>query len=50
MHTQTDTARHLVFEGGGDYWLTVKGNQPGIAETLSKVRRGVGRAFSLSAP
>jgi len=50
MHTQTDTARQIVFEGGGDYLLTVKGNQPGIAETLSKVRRGVGRAFSPSAP
>ena len=28
LHTQDDTARHLVQERGADYLLTVKNNQP----------------------
>jgi hypothetical protein len=49
LHTQVETARQIVFDGGGDYLLTVKGNQPGIAETLGHLRRGLNRAFSPSA-
>src|SRR5665811_2357392 len=28
LHTQRETARHLVADRGADYVLTVKGNQP----------------------
>ena len=35
LHTQTETARLLVQERGADYLLTVKGNQAGVAQTLS---------------
>ena len=28
LHTQDQTARAIVLEGGGDYLLTVKDNQP----------------------
>jgi len=30
LHTQAQTARQVVLEHGGDYLLTVKGNQPGV--------------------
>ena len=30
LHTQVETARHVVQEGGGDYVLFVKGNQSGL--------------------
>lgn len=30
MHTQTQTAREIVLEHGGDFLLTVKANQPGV--------------------
>jgi hypothetical protein len=30
LHTQTQTARRVVQEGGGDSVLFVKGNQPGL--------------------
>jgi predicted transposase YbfD/YdcC len=33
MHTQTDTAQMIV-DRGGDYVLTVKGNQPGLLRQL----------------
>lgn len=49
LHTQVETARQIVFDSGGDYLLTVKGNQAGIAETLGQLRRGLNRAFSPSA-
>lgn len=32
LHTQTETARIIVQERGADYLMTVKGNQPGVAE------------------
>ena len=35
LHTQQETARQIVFEGGGDYVLTVKGNQKGLQETMN---------------
>ncbi len=30
LHTQSETARQIVLEHGGDYLLTVKGNQSGV--------------------
>ena len=32
LHTQTETARIIVQERGADYLMTVKGNQPGVAQ------------------
>jgi len=34
LHTQTETAQQILYEGGGDYLLTVKGNQPELVKTL----------------
>jgi hypothetical protein len=34
LHTQHETAQIIVQERGADYLLCVKGNQPGIAQTL----------------
>jgi hypothetical protein len=34
LHTQTETAQQILYEGGGDYLLTVKGNQPERVKTL----------------
>jgi predicted transposase YbfD/YdcC len=34
IHTQTDTVQQVLFEGGGDYALTVKENQKGLIQTL----------------
>lgn len=48
LHTQHETARIIVQEGGGDYLMTVKGNQPGVAEDLQKRRNSLRRAFSPS--
>lgn len=36
LHTQDETARTVVMEGGGDYLLTVKNNQPGLRENIEK--------------
>jgi hypothetical protein len=49
LHTQDETARSIVQEGGGDYLMTVKGNQPGIADDLRKRRNSLRRSFSPSA-
>lgn len=49
LHTQHETARIIVQEGGGDYLMTVKGNQPGVAEDLKRRRESLRRAFSPSA-
>lgn len=35
LHTQAQTARELVLEHGGDYLLTVKGNQPGVQAVVA---------------
>lgn len=48
MHTQSETARVIVQEGGGDYLMTVKGNQPGVAESVQQLHRGLQHAFSPS--
>jgi hypothetical protein len=35
LHTQIDTAQQILFEGGGDYALTVKENQKELIQTLA---------------
>ena len=37
LNTQQETARQIVQDCGGDYVLTVKGNQPGISQTLTQL-------------
>ena len=37
LHTQVDTAQQILFEQGGDFLLTVKGNQPTLQATLQKL-------------
>ena len=34
IHTQDESGQQILFEGGGDYLLTVKGNQPTIHKNL----------------
>ena len=36
LHSQDQTARAVVLEGGGDYLLTVKNNQPALRANLEK--------------
>ena len=48
LHTQTETARIVVQERGADYLLTVKGNQPGIAQKARKRYESFRRGFSPS--
>jgi hypothetical protein len=40
LHTNRETAVHAVRDCGADYIVTVKGNQPTIAETLEKLYSG----------
>jgi hypothetical protein len=35
LHTQIETAQQILFEGGGDYALTVKANQKELVQTLT---------------
>jgi len=35
LHTQIETAQQILFEGGGDYALTVKDNQKELVHTLA---------------
>jgi len=35
LHTQLETAQQILFEGGGDYALTVKNNQKELVQTLA---------------
>jgi hypothetical protein len=35
LHTQVETVRQVLFEGGGDYLLTVKENQKQLVQTLA---------------
>jgi len=37
LHTQHETARAVVWEGGGDYLLTVKDNQPTVRANIQKL-------------
>ena len=36
LNTQDQTARTIVLEGGGDYLLTAKGNQPTVQANIKK--------------
>ena len=49
LNTQAETARQVVLTCGGDYVLTVKGNQKGLSETLGQLWNGSQGAFSPSA-
>lgn len=49
MHTQTETARIVVQEKGGDYLFTVKGNQKGVADNAQELYLNLSGAFSPSA-
>lgn len=49
MHTQTETARIVVQEKGGDYLFTVKGNQKGVADNARDLHKKLSRGFSPSA-
>ena len=48
LNTQTETARIVVQEKGGDYLFTVKGNQPGVAGNVQELYKSLSRAFSPS--
>lgn len=37
LHTQTETARDIVLEGGGHYLLTAKDNQPTVHQNIEKL-------------
>jgi hypothetical protein len=37
MHTQNETAQQILFQGGADYLLTVKGNQSTLQTNLEKL-------------
>jgi hypothetical protein len=37
LHTQTQTGRDIVLDGGGDYLLSVKDNQPQLHQTIQKL-------------
>jgi hypothetical protein len=50
LNTQSETARIVVQEKGGDYLFTVKGNQPGVAKNVRKLYSSLSRAFSPSGP
>jgi len=47
IHTQDQTAQQILFEGGGDYLLTVKANQPTLQKNLENLF--VKQSFSPSA-
>jgi hypothetical protein len=50
MNTQTETARVVVQEKGGDYLFTVKGNQQGVAGNARELCQNLSGDFSPSAP
>ena len=50
LNTQTQTARIVVQEKGGDYLLPVKGNQPAVAGNVQQLYESLSGAFSPSAP
>jgi hypothetical protein len=50
LNTQTETARIVVQEKGGDYLFTVKGNQSGVASNVQQLYGNLSRAFSPSGP
>lgn len=50
LNTQTETARIVVQDKGGDYLFTVKGNQPGVAKNVQQLYSSLSCAFSPSGP
>lgn len=48
LNTQTETARIIVQDKGGDYLFTVKGNQAGVEQNVQRLYQGLERAFSPS--
>lgn len=46
LHTNVETARQILYEQGGDFLMTVKGNQPTLRKTLEDLFTP--RAFSPS--
>jgi len=50
LNTQSETARIVVQDRGGDYLFTVKANQPGVAGNVQALYRSLARAFSPSGP
>jgi uncharacterized protein DUF4338 len=46
LNTQTETARIIVQERGGDSLLTVKGNPKGIQENVQQLYQGLSHGFS----
>jgi len=49
LHTQSQTARIIIQDRGADYLLTVKGNQPALAQSVRQLQTGLEHAFSPSA-
>lgn len=45
LNTQSETARIIVQEKGGDYLFTVKGNQKGVAKEVKMLHAQLARAF-----
>lgn len=48
LHTQTETARMIVLQKGGDYLLTVKDNQPKLNEAITTLIPAPEAGFSPS--
>jgi hypothetical protein len=48
LNTQTELARIIVQEKGGDYLFSVKGNQKGVNENVRQLYQNLARAFSPS--
>lgn len=46
LHTQRETARHLVCDRGADYVLTVKGNQPKLLAVCQRLLSGPAADFT----
>jgi hypothetical protein len=45
LNTQTETARIVVQEKGGDYLFTVKGNQAGVQKNVRQLHSALARSF-----
>jgi len=45
LHTQTETARIITQERGADYLMTVKGNQPGVADNVRTFYQHLPKTF-----
>ena len=48
LHTQTETARQIVMQHGGDFLLTVKANQPGVQAAVQNHVPDPGSPFLIS--